>query len=73
MTVYWKTVCIECEHHKRESPEAPWYDHICLCPELERQSEQDPVTGVIGVIGTGEKHPHCRDHNWGNCEHFLAQ
>ena len=79
MGVAAKTICVNCRHHSGALPTRPWHEHRCLHPELERQKEQDPVTGMwvysdkndLGrIVLVEEKHPDCRDINHGNCQYF---
>jgi len=81
-TIYAKTVCIKCSWHNGASTADPWHDHHCLHVEFQKHQEQDPVTGKIAFTGKNDlgqsyfcddKHPYCRDHNHGNCEHFESK
>lgn len=77
-----KTICKRCRFHEFRTDSRKidvWYMHYCKSKEVEREKEQDPVTGKIQyaqkndlgrVVLTDERYPHCRDINHGNCPHY---
>lgn len=77
-----KTVCMNCRHHNGADQKSAWFNHKCLAPDNQKQEEQDPVSGLIMFSGKNslgvfymddQKHPFCRDHNRGNCEHYEGK
>ena len=73
------TICMYCKHHNGAKLSDPWFEHICRQPDLQRQEQEDPVTGGrrwVGPVYDGhttyfsEPEPCCREVNFGDCGFF---
>lgn len=71
------TICISCRYCQMQAPEKIWYNAICSA--IEREKAIDPVFGDEGYRATNslgqcyltdQKHPWCREVNFGACEHY---